>query len=357
MNKFVRYLIVTAGACTIMGFGLIMAGRILGGEPGFWIRSDGFHTNQDMRHDRAGQIATLEKTEMEPFESINIQVDFNHITVKPSDDGRYYLECRLFTRKNKPEYDVKDGVLNLTCIMEPDSYASYGTSGFFIVNTDSVNQNGEVTVYVPNDIPMDLVKLYSNDGDVAYEGPEAKTLDFTSKYGGIQLKSPKAENAYLTLSDGTVSLDGGSFTTLNLTNKYGNTTLNRITASRIDIKASDGNLTMKEIIAGSLTTENKYGKTVLDSVTADSLMMDQNDGDCTIRNADINSGCFENKFGDITLELTGLEADYNYNLKMKYGKIRLNGQTYDEEDYHKNNGASKNIRTDSNDGNVRILTR
>ena len=357
MKKLTQYLIMAAGACVVLGTGLCIAGKVLGGSPGFWIRRDGLYTNQDIRKELEGRMAVLEKTEMDAFDSMDIRMDYNHITVKPSDDGRYYLEYNLYTRKNQPEYGVQDGVLTVTCVMDPEDSVFSGTAGFFVVNDGSSYKSGLVTVYVPENISMDRVKLYNKDGKVTYHGPKAETLDITSSYGGIFLKDAEAENAILTLSDGNIQCDGGSFTRLTLTNKYGNTNLNQIAASSIDIDASDGHLTKENISTGSLTAKNKYGTTVCNTVTADSFVMNQSDGSCTVKNADIKDGRFENKYGNISLELTGRETDYNYDMEMKYGDITLNGQRYKEKNVHKNNGASMNIMTDSNDGHVNIQTR
>lgn len=357
MTRFVKYLMIGAGACMISGIGLSAAGWAMGGEPGYWVRKDGFYTSQDIRKERAGRICVLEKTPLESFDNMDIQVAYNNIIIKPSEDDRYYMEYRLRIQKKDPEYSVKDGVLTVTCEMDPESYSSSGIAGFFVIETGWSQEPGEVTVYVPKNTPMDQVTLYNKDGQVTYDGPEAKTLNITSKYGGIDLKNPVAETASLNLSDGNLKCSGGAFTGMTVVNKYGNIDLSRITASSINIQASDGNIAMENITAGSLTAENKYGNTVCSILTADSFTAKQSDGTCTLKNADIKEGHIENKYGHISLDLTGAESDYNYDLTMKYGEIMLNNRRYDEKGLRENNGAAKNISTVSNDGNVTIRTR
>lgn len=357
MKKLVKGVIITAAACIILGSGLCITGRMLGGEPGFWIRNDGFYTNQDIKKERAGRMAVLEKTELDAFGSMDIRVDYNHIVVKPSDDDRYYLEYRLYTRKNDPEYYVKDGVLNLTCMMNQNESGLSGNAGFFVIDAGGSYETGQATVYVPKNVPMDRVKLYNADGQITYDGPEAKTLNLTSNYGGILLENPTAEQAFFSLSDGSLTCEDGTFTNLTLTNKYGNTNLTRISAADIDIQISDGRLTMEQITTGTLTAENKYGRTRCSTITADVLSVRQSDGTCIFQNADIKNGRFENEYGNMNLDLTGAEKDYNFDLNMKYGDITLNGQKYEERDIHINNGAARTISTGSNDGHVKIQTK
>lgn len=357
MKKLVQSVIITAAAFVIGGFGLLTVGRIMGGESSFWIRDHRLYTNQDIRKEQAGRMVVLEKTELDAFHSMDVRIDYNNIVVKPSEDGRCYLEYRLYTQKTEPEYHVKDGVLTVTCTADSSKQSTTGHVGFFMVNTNLKHEIGQATIYVPKQASMDLVKLYNKDGTVTYDGPAAETLNITSKFGSIALIKPEAKSAVMTLSDGSVSCTGGQFTDLTLINKFGSTELNDLTASKIDIQISDGSLSMNRIETSSLTADNKYGSVSCDTITADTLTIRQNDGSCTFKNATVKNGWLENKFGNITLNLTGRERDYNYDLNTKHGETDINGHTFEEHNLSINNGAVNNIVTKSNDGSVVIRTR
>ena len=359
MKKIMKVTMAVAGVCIVAGLGLSLAGYAMGGEPGFWIGRNGMYTNQQARNLNAEKLVELEKTKIDPFTSMDVRVNYNGIKIKPSEDDSYYLEYHLYIRNKEPEYTIKNGILSFTCVPEPTNSETWGSAGFLVIEGSYVHdrEDGSVTIYVPKDTPMDAVKLYTSDSSVIYDGPDTKTLDITSKYGSIDLSGIKAETAYFTASDGAIYCDSGTFTSLDIINKYGETDLNSIEADRLDIDASDSQIVLKDIVSRNITVTNKYGSIKGSAIVSDSMTMKQSDGSCDIRMADIKNGDFENKYGDITLELTGAEKDYNFDLMMKYGDINLNGRNTSEKDLRENNGADKNIAMTANDGSMRITTK
>lgn len=357
MKKLTRVTLAAAGICIVTGLGLSLAGYLMGGEPGFWISRNGLYTNRQIREHNAEKLVELEKTEIDPVTSMDVRVSYGSITVKPSGDDSYYLEYGLYTRNREPEYTVKNGVLTFTCVPDQDVSETWGSAGFFVIDNVYVHERGSVTIYVPESIPLETVKLYTSDSDVVYDGPEAKTLDITSKYGGITLEGAKAKNAYLTASDGTIRCLDGTFTSLDIINKYGETDLDRMDLERLDIDASDSRIALREITSKNISVVNKYGSVKGSTLTADSITVKQSDGTCDIKTADIKSGAFENKYGDVTLELTGTEEEYNYDLVMEYGDIRLNDKRVEEESLRENNNADKNIVMTASDGSIWIMTK
>ena len=112
-----------------------------------------------------------------------------------------------------------------------------------------------------------------------------------------------------------------------------------------------------DLVSKNISVVNNYGSIKSSAVAADSLSVEQSDGTCDIKMADIKNGTFINKYGDIKLELAGTETEYNYDLTMKYGNIRLNDRSLEGEDLREYNGAEKNIIMTANDGSMRITTK
>lgn len=356
MTKLMRGTLAVSGICIVAGLGLSLAGFLMGGEPGFWINSTGLYTNQEARNLSAGKLVKLEKTEIDPFTSMDVTINYGDITVKPSGDDSCYLEYSLYIRNKEPEYAVKDGILTFTCVPEPDSGETCGSAGFFALQSADI-EKGSLTIYVPENNPMDTVKLYTSDSDVVYAGPDAGTLDMTSRYGKIKLNGVKADTALLTSSDGVVRCSDGTFTSLDIINKYGDTDLESINADRLNIEASDSQITLRDIVSKTISVVNDYGNIKSSNLAADTLTVDQSDGTCNMKMTDVKNGTFENKYGDVTLGLTGTEKAYNYNLTMKYGDIRLNDRSLEGEDLRENNGAENNIVITASDGSMQIMTQ
>lgn len=357
MRKLTRVTVTAAGICIVMGLGLSLAGRLMGGEPGFWIGRGGLYTNQDVRENRSrARLEVLEKTELEAFQDMEVRVDYNDIVIESSADGRYYIEYRLYTESRDPEYSVKNGILTVTCVRDLQENQNWGQIGFFTINNGTYREAGKVTIYVPEEASFGTVKLSTNDGSIVYGGPQADTLVAISNYGTIEIQDGEAESVSLTASDGSIILDGGTYTDIQVVNKYGKTKLKEISAGTIDVQAADSQITMKEIQANSIFLENKYGGIECSQITADSIRVKQSDGSCRLQEADIKNGTFENRYGSTELELVGKEKEYNYDLAMKYGSVKLNDRTFKEESVTEDNGADRNLSVTANDGKLRITT-
>lgn len=356
MRKITRVTLTTAGICIIAGLGFSLAGWFMGGEPGFWINRKGLFTNQDLREQSQSQMEVLEKTELEPFEDMDLRIDYNDIFIEPSEDGRYYMEYRLSSRGRKPEYGVKNGILTVTCTRDPQESRNWGGMGFLVMGDGIYREAGRATIYVPEEASLGMVKLSSNAGSVVYHGPQTKTLEITSQYGGTTIRDGAAETVRLTASDGSVFLDGGAYTELYLVNKYGATDLEEITAETIDIQAADGQINMDSVSASSIALEDKYGAINGSRINADSIKVKQSDGACRFQKADIKEGTFENSYGRTELDLVGNETEYNYDLTMKYGSIKINDRKFEEESVRENNGADRTLTITASDGSIRITT-
>lgn len=353
MSKLTKRVLIVAGCCIVCGLGLLTAGRALGGEMGFWIDRTGIYTNQDIRNRSKENLYVMEKTELDSFNSMEVLVENNNIEIVPSDDGHYYIEYRLYARGSEPWYQVENGVLTVKCVMDKDSSYSYG-AGFMVWDTGSSFQRGTVKIYLPEDIPMKLVKLGNNDADLTYNGPDADTYDFTSSYGSMNVSGGKAGKMYLNASDGNITCHSVECDELILNNNYGKTDLSAVTTGKLTIDASDGRISMKQIMAGSISIKNTYGGLTGKEITADSFYVKMADGSCDLETADLKESFFENTYGTVKVELTGGEKDYNYQVESTYGSVKVGGSSYKEEGYQKDNGAKRSLTVNANDGNVVI---
>ena len=81
---------------------------------------------------------------------MDIEKDYNNIEILTSEDGRYYLEYRLYTYGSEPQYHVSQDTLTFRCIQNPQTQMN--VAGFMVCNTNGTREQGVVRVYVPNHI-------------------------------------------------------------------------------------------------------------------------------------------------------------------------------------------------------------
>lgn len=349
MSKTIRRILVTSISCIVVGAVLFAAGTWMGGETGFYINRTGFHSSRELREASGKQLAVLEKTELDSFRSMDIETDYNDIEILPSEDGRYYLEYRLYTYGSEPQYHVSQDTLTFQCIQNPQTQMN--VAGFMVWNTNSSREQGVVRVYVPNDLPLQAVSLTNSDGNLQYNGPDADIFQITSSYGNVNLTGRKAGQITISASDGTIVCHSVECDRLQLENHYGDTDLGDITASELKIDVSDGAVTMKQMDTGIVDIVNQYGSVDGKAVIADVFSLKMSDGSCSLKQADLKQADLENSYGSLDIELTGVEDDYNYDLKNTYGSITV-GKREQEEKYEKDHGSKRNINASASDGDM-----
>lgn len=352
MNKRTKGILGAAGVSMIVGAGLMLAGRFMGGETGFYIDRTGIYTNQDIRERSRQNLYTMEKTQLEDFHSMEFLVEYNDIEVVPSKDGHFYMEYQLYLRGDEPRYEVEDGRLTMKCVQEVNSSTFHGV-GFLAWNTDTSSQHGMVRIYAPQGIRMREIKLSNSDGSLTYDGPDADIYDFTSDYGAIHVNRGNAKQIYLYASDGNITCDSVTCEDFTTENQYGRTELKDISAKNMKIDASDGKIILQQINTDSATIVNQYGRVEADQIKADVLSVTMSDGTCSLRRADLGNAVFENTYGTVAAELEGRKQDYNYDLETTYGSITVDGDKL-EESYRKDNKAQRNLTVTAKDGNVQI---
>ena len=352
MSKTVKRVLIVSASFIIAGMGFFTLGKCMGGETGFAINRTGLHTNRELKEASAKQLAVLEKTELEGFRNMNIRVDSNDIEIVPSDDGRFYLEYRLYTYGSDPKYRVDQGTLDFECILEPLGQMNVG---FLVWDTGSSYENeiGTLKVYVPKDRQLDNVKLQNSDGDIRYGGPDAKAYDLSSSYGNVELEDKNADQIMISSSDGKIKCRSVTCKTFAVKNSYGSLELSGIKAESLAIEASDGKISLDQIDAGSMDIENQYGGLDGKALKADAFSMRMSDGKCVLKQADFKKTKMKNSYGTLDIQLVGREEDYNYDIKTTYGSITVGGSKSDEE-FNQDNRAERNFTAAASDGNIVI---
>jgi DUF4097 and DUF4098 domain-containing protein YvlB len=72
-----------------------------------------------------------------------------------------------------------------------------------------------------------------------------------------------------------------------------------------------------------------------------------------VQQGNINEAEVENSYGDVTLKLPGPASDYALDLDTSYGKVKVDGDNYDEH-LKRNEDGSKSIKANLSSGDVTV---
>ncbi|MDO5145544.1 MAG: DUF4097 family beta strand repeat-containing protein [Eubacteriales bacterium] len=294
MNKLTKTVLIIASMLCLVG-GVFFVGGLATGGLGKLTASD--HSTAAWGGN--GKIYSMEKTKLEPFNHLKVNLDTADFILKPSDDDSCYLSYHLTGNKkaNPVSYQTEDGQLTLTEQQKSNVYISVNFS--FLSNllrgkASAPLEEEQVVLYVPASFRLEQLDGHLKDGDAFLDGTLCDTMNLTLDYGDLSLKNVQSSTSHITTSDGDVSVTDFSSDKCNLTLNYGDLTMRHSSIKDGAIRIDDGDFIAKDTsFIGKVDVILAYGdgKLSLEKEEFDtlSLLLDTSYGEITVDNLSMDS--------------------------------------------------------------------
>lgn len=324
---------------------LLIACTILCGCESSYVISS---TNQLNRAD--AKEFNIDKTEVASITDIEIQTRIADVEFLQSDS--FAVEINYLYWDREPDYELKDGRLYFD---DSDSFPNSYSINFNLHNT--------IKVYLPKDSAMNSVSIEDASGDVDITGFAAEELDVTVSYGDLTILEASAASAGITLASGASKISDFNAGTLDFTNSYGSAKFTNINSGdftlpdgaiseECNISMSSGDVDINGMYSPQVDIRDAYGDVSCESFWADTAKFDLSSGKLLVQ-GQINHADIENSYGDVTLKLSGPASDYALDLDTSYGKVKVDGENY-EEHVKQNGNGSKSIKAGLSSGDVTV---
>ena len=260
-----------------------------------------------------------DKIELDDFDKLDISTTSTDVTITVGDrNARTYRTIEELA----PQIKENDG--RLTIISENKKKIS--------LMTGTVSkQYMELTVTKDK---LAEVQAKAASGDVTIKGISfAGSVETTS--GDIDISGNTAESLRLEATSGDVKLSDSVIADLSVKTTSGETELRDVSGGRLDLEAASGDM-------------------LLDRCVFESIGKNQSSGNITLKNTAAADMDMKSSSGDTELLLRGSEQDYNYDLTVTSGDIKVAGSSHEGRSYKRDNGADKNIRLESTSGEQTI---
>lgn len=309
-----------------------------------------FHSANQLKRADAREFI-VDKTEVAPITSIEIQTRIADVEFLRSDSFAVEIDYLYWDRE--PDYELKDGKLYF------DDSASFPNS-----YSIDFNLHNTIKVYLPKDSAMNSVSIEDASGDVDITGFAAVELDVTVSYGDLTIQEASAASAEITLASGSSRISDFNVGTLDYTNSYGDAKFTNInsgeyslpkgaSSKECNISMSSGDVDINGMYSPQVDIRNAYGDVSCENFLADTAKFDLSSGKLLVQKGHINHADIENSYGDVTLKLSGPASDYALDLDTFYGKVKVDGESY-EEHVKQNGNGSKSIKANLSSGDVTV---
>ena len=280
-----------------------------------------------MKREKFPQPYQLEKTKIDEFSELSLQLDYSNVSIIPSDG--YYLEYCLDGTNKEPEYEIKDGKLSFQeGKPRQDFHFSWNLFGY-----PKGQEEFYLNLYVPKGQAFDSAALRLESGDLSLGQMEAKTADFSLEYGNLTGESLSGENLTIGIESGNLEIGAIRCDNLQIKAEYGNVTGDSFTASgQADIKLDSGNLELSQLSAGDFRLSNEYGGCTVDSYEVTDGFISMDSGNLKLRKAAMGNLEILSAYGNVDLSLAGDVSDPDYDMEVEYGTLKIGGKTIDPDE-------------------------
>lgn len=302
-NKGKRIILLIAAGCVVLGMLLTFVGVIFGGTIGFKLDETGIH---DASYTQEHAVQKMEKTKIDAFDAVDINVDYADIEISPADG--YYLEYQLQGENKEPEYTVKDKKLTFL----DKSTGSFQVDFTFFSFTSDDNAN-YVKLYLPEDIYMKMIKLSTGSGDVEIHD----------------------------------SIQGDE---LMIDDDYGDVSINAFEGKKLEVNLGSGEMEAGRLISDSLKVNDDYGSVQIKELKCGSADITMGSGDVELEKAEFDQIKIHDDYGDVTVGLLQDIKKYSMDLVTEYGEIELP----DNSGFSTDDSGAEYRTTDGTDGEIEV---
>ena len=301
MNKLIRVLLITFGACLAVGGGLLVAGIALGGtwDDASVVIGDNSYDARDM-FDHG--LFKFEGT-TEYSEDSDTPETTNELTETAADIRELELTLRscelqvLSSEDDQIRVEIENGMEKYFNVLRKDGKLTIHDKR----KTNSKLKAARIKVQIPSDYLFDEVDMVLGAGNIKLERLAAKKIDIEGGAGKIEAQTLIAEK-------------------------------------ELDAEIGAGDFYIKEATLGETNIECGVGRFEI--------------GSCVLNgDADISGGV-----GDVEIGIAGEKEDFNYELSCGMGELDVFGDSYTSlgRDKEVDNGAPHTISLECGVGKVKV---
>ena len=347
MKKFILIVVIINASLLLLGGVLLGLGILLGGKTSF-----SFNLNDK---EFIEPVYVDNSFDLDDFSSMNIDIKRAKLYIEESDKCgiEYHVLEDLV-----PEINVENEKLS---VVQKDN-------NFIPVNILTIQEEQYIKIYATKD---QIADIQSSSG-----GVEIKNVNIDGKIlsqsGSLSIDGSEADSLDIKVSSGRTTIDNVKYDSIKCDQSSGKLILQNVEADTLDVKSLSGGIDMENVTAESIVGNSTSGGAGFTNVNAKKVNMEVTSGSfkmdrCEIGelNAESTSGgvkAEESKIdnadldvssGGINFNLIGDVNDYDFDLNVSSGSVRVNDDKKDG-DYILINGKDKKIKAESSSGGINI---
>ena len=347
MKKFILIVVIINASLLLLGGVLLGLGILLGGKTSF-----SFNLNDK---EFIEPVYVDNSFDLDDFSSMNIDIKRAKLYIEESDKCgiEYHLLEDLV-----PEINVENEKLS---VVQKDN-------NFIPVNILTIQEEQYIKIYATKDQIADIQSssggveiknvnidgiITSQSGSLSIEGSEGDSLDIKVSSGRTTIDNVKYNSLKSDQSSGKFIIKDAEVATLNVRSLSGGIDMENVTAESIEGNSTSGGVDFTNVNAKKANLDVTSGSFNMDGCEIDDLIAESTSGGVKAEDSKIKNADLDVSSGVVNLNLTGDVNDYDFDLNVSSGSVRVNDEKKDG-DYILNNGKDNKIKAETSSGSINI---
>jgi len=270
-------------------------------------------------HVSSGEIDHITEMDLEQFRSISVNVGFSDVEFVKSD--RFGID--LYGSDMVWIWTLEGGRLNIT----HDRINQLHVLNLNIITTG----RNYAKIFLPADTELETVFIRTNSGDIRIGSFHADNVDVKSSFGDATLDNITSNHLQVDLSSGNLTGTNISTGRFDFTSRFGDGRFQSVTADSFNADSSSGNLRFTGCAFGEFDATNRFGDIIASGFASLKTNILASSGDVRIAGDLSGETVIDTSFGDVKLTLAKEKNEYSYNISVKFGDIRFDGDRLKEQ--------------------------
>lgn len=347
MKKFILIVVIINASLLLLGGVLLGLGILLGGKTSF---------SFDLKDKTFIEPVYVDNSfDLDDFSSMKIDIKMAKLYIEESDKCRieYHLLEDLV-----PEINVENEKLSVV-------QKNYN---FIPVNILTIQEEQYIKIYATKDQIADIKSssggmeikgvnldgtINSQSGSLSIEGSEGDSLDIKVSSGRTTIDNVKYNSLKSDQSSGKFIIKDAEVATLNVRSLSGGIDMENVTAESIEGNSTSGGVDFTNVNAKKANLDVTSGSFNMDGCEIDDLIAESTSGGVKAEDSKIKNAYLDVSSGGVNLNLTGDVNDYDFDLNVSSGSVRVNDEKKDG-DYILSTGKDKKIKVETSSGSINI---
>ena len=323
-------------AAIAVGLILSILGFLMGASRVLYLDRTGIHIS-------GSGVSHITEMDLDGFKNIYVDAGFSDVEFIRSD--RFGID--LFGDSMEWVWALENDFLRISHTRD---------SRIQIMNLDFViGSRNYAKIYIPEGTDFETVTVKTRSGDIRLGNFNADKVEVSTSFGDANVSNITSNQMHLTFASGDITISNVDTGTLVYNNRFGDGRFQNVNAESFRSDINSGELRLTDCMFDDLGVSGSFGDIIANGLTSRKTNIRTNSGDVRVAGDFTGETAIHTSFGDVRLTTSGAKEDYSFDISVRFGSIRYDGERLRDQRTHSSGTVLENhlkITTSSGDVNV-----